>query len=107
MAPGVALPASTDLLIAYIVGMILRWLLLVLYPLIRTLMASVAFAMNRRGASKSLERWIRFWIFALAVKIVEVIIPMQLVYWVVKYFIIVSLVTTWSTVRLDLNLIER
>ncbi|KAG8851757.1 hypothetical protein FRB96_009122 [Tulasnella sp. 330] len=59
-------------------------------------MAIIGFAMKRTGSGRNLERWLRFWIFALAIKIVEVVIPMRMIYWIVKYFVIVSLATTWS-----------
>ncbi|KAG8997373.1 hypothetical protein FRB95_006164 [Tulasnella sp. JGI-2019a] len=75
---------------------IIGWLLLVVYPLIRTLMASISFAMGRQGSSQTLEKWIRFWIIAICIKIVEVILPMSLVYSIVKYIIIMSLASTWS-----------
>jgi len=86
-----------------VLSSIIGWLLLLVYPLIRTLMAGIAFAINRQGSSQNLEKWIRFWLIAIAIKIVELIIPRTLIYSIVKYFIIVSLATTWSPDLLQMS----
>lgn len=48
----------------------------------------MSFALRRNGSGKQLMLWLKFWTVALVVKVVELIVPIRLAYWVAKYAVI-------------------
>lgn len=59
----------------------------------------MAFALKRNGAGSRLAVWMKFWVIATVVKVIEILLPMRLLYYVAKYAFIMF-VASKMTIRL-------